>query len=106
MDEALQDAAAAFRIVTVKCLHHASFVTGSGIDTRRLSTAGTGLRYHILIVSTVQIFLHMGNDHIAFGNQNTASGIQFQVFDKSQVMEACPRYFAAVDFHGVKYCNR
>ena len=90
MDEALKDAASTFRIVTVQCFHDTPPVTGSGIGTCRLPTAGTGLRYHILIVPAVQIFLHMGDDHVALGDQDTASGIQLQVFDKGQIMKTCP----------------
>ncbi len=32
----------------------------------------------------------MGDDHVALGNQNTASGVQFQSLDKGQVMEDRP----------------
>lgn len=48
----------------------------------------------------------MGDDHVALGYQNTASGVQLKTFDKGQVMEACPGYFTAVNFHCIKYCNR
>lgn len=48
----------------------------------------------------------MGDDHIALGYQNTASGVQLQSLDKSQVMEACPGYLTAVNLHRVKYCDR
>ena len=73
MHEFLKDAAATFGIVTVERLHHASLVTCPGMGACGLPTAG--LRRHVLIVTTVQIFLHMGDDHVALGNQNTASGV-------------------------------
>ena len=48
----------------------------------------------------------MGDDHVALGNQNTASGVQLQSLDKCQVVEARPGYLTAVNLHCVKYCDR
>ena len=106
MHEFLKDAAATSGIVTVERLHHASLVACPGMGACGLPAAGAGLRRHVLIVPTVQIFLHMGDDHVALGNQDTASGMQLQSFDKGQVMEARPGYLTAVNLHRVKYCNR
>ena len=106
VDKTLKDAAATFRIVTVERLHHASFVTGPGIDACGLPTARAGLRYHVLIVPTVQIFLHMGDDHVTFADQDAASRVQLQPFDEGQVVEACPGYPTAVNLHCIKQCNR
>ena len=38
----------------------------------------------------VKINIDMGDNHVALGNQNTASGVQFQSLDKCQVVEARP----------------
>ena len=86
--------------------HDTSFVAGSGIGACGLPAAGAGLRHHVLILSTVQVLLHMGDDHVAFGYQDAASGVQFKVLDESQVMEARPGYLTAVDLHRVKQCDR
>ena len=56
MHEFLKDAAATFGIVTVERLHHASLVACPGMGACGLPTAGAGLRRHVLIVTTVQIF--------------------------------------------------
>ena len=61
-----EHAAAAFRIVAVERFHDTSFVAGSGIGACGLPAAGAGLRHHVLILSTVQVLLHMGDDHVAF----------------------------------------
>lgn len=47
----------------------------------------------------------MGDDYVPFGYQDAASGVQFKVFDKGQVVEACPGYLTAVNLHRVKYSN-
>ena len=85
-DELMKDAAAAFGIVAVERFHHAPFVACPGMHACRLPAAGAGLWYHVLIVPAVQIFLYMGNDHVALGYQDAASGVQLQSFDEGQVM--------------------
>jgi len=101
-----EHAAAAFRIVAVERFHDTSFVAGSGIGACGLPAAGAGLRHHVLILSTVQVLLHMGDDHVAFGYQDAASGVQFKVLDEGQVMEARPGYLTAVDLHRVRQSDR
>ena len=87
-------------------LHHASLVTGPGIGACGLPATGAGIRHHVFICATVKVLLHMGDDHVPFGYQDAASGVQFKVFDEGQVMEACPGDLTAVNLHCVKNSNR
>ena len=48
----------------------------------------------------------MGNDHIPLGYQDAASGIQFQILDKGQVVQGCPRDITAVDFNRIEQSHR
>ena len=60
----------------------------------------------IPVMSTVQVLLYMGNNHVPFGYQDTASRHQLQFPDKGEVMKRGPGYGAAVNLHGVKDCHR
>ena len=60
----------------------------------------------IPVMSTVQVLLYMGNDHVPFGYQDTASRHQLQFPDKGEVMKRGPGYGAAVNLHCVKDCHR
>ena len=57
-------------------------------------------------MSTVQVLLYMGNDHVPFGYQDTASRHQLQFPDKGEVMKRGPGYGAPINLHGVKDCHR
>ena len=48
----------------------------------------------------------MGNDHVPFGYQDTASRHQLQFPDKGEVMKRGSGYGAAVNLHCVKDCHR
>ena len=78
------------------------------MDAGRLSTAGTnmGNRIHHREAASVQIFLHVGDDHVSFAYQNPVSSHQFQILNKGQVVQTGPADLTAIDFHRRKYCYR
>ena len=78
------------------------------MDAGRLSTAGTntGNRIHHREAASVQIFFHVGNDHVSFAYQNPISSHQFQILNKGQVVQTGPADLTAIDFHRRKHCYR
>lgn len=82
MYEFLKDTTFAVSVVAVQGFYQASVFCSAGIDADRLPTAGAGFRQHILIGASVQIFLYMGNNHVALGYQNAAAGMQLQILIK------------------------
>ena len=77
------------------------------MDARRLPAAGTAGRNKALKVevTTVQVFLHMGDNHVPLGDQDAVSGHQFQIFHEGQVVERGAGHSAAVDLHRGKDCH-
>ena len=78
------------------------------MDAGRLSTAGTntGNRIHHREAASVQIFFHVGNDHVSFAYQNPISSHQFQILNKGKVVQTGPADLTAIDFHRRKHCYR
>ncbi len=78
------------------------------MDAGRLSTAGTnmGNRIHHREAASVQIFLHVGDNHVSFAYQNPVSSHQFQILNKGQVVQTGPADLTAIDFHRRKHCYR
>ena len=78
------------------------------MDAGRLSTAGTnmGNRIHHREAASVQIFLHVGDNHVSFAYQNPVSSHQFQILNKGQVVQTGPADLAAIDFHRCKHSYR
>ena len=72
----------------------------------RSAAARADSRGCIPVVSTVQVLLYMGNDHVPFGYQDMASRHQLQFPDKGEVMKRGPGYGAPINLHGVKDCHR
>ena len=56
--------------------------------------------------ASVQIFLHMRDDHISLAYQNPVSSHQFQILNKGQVVQTGPADLAAIDFHRCKHSYR
>ena len=56
--------------------------------------------------ASVQIFLHVGDDHISLAYQNPVSSHQFQILNKGQVVQTGPADLAAIDFHRCKHSYR
>ena len=106
VDELMMDAAATFGIVAVERLDGAPPVAFPGVDVCRMPAAGAGFWRHVLAAPAVQVVLHMWDDHVPFGYQDAASGVQLQPLDEGQVVQACPGYPAAVNLHGVEDCHR
>ena len=52
--------------------------------------------------TAVQIFLHMGDDHIALGHLDAVAGHQLQPLNEREVVETGPCYLAPVDLHRVE----
>jgi hypothetical protein len=88
MDEFAYNLALAFGIVAVECLHGAFPASRMRVDSCRHPTAWAFLWHHILILSTVKVVLDMRDNHIPFGYQDAAAGMQFKVSNKSGVVEA------------------
>ena len=69
---------AAVRIITVERCHLPTFAAGAGIDSRRLSAAGTPFRNQTgSIAATVKVFLNVRNYHVALGNKDATAWMQF-----------------------------
>ena len=47
----------------------------------------------------------MGDDHVPFGNEDTASRMQLQSLDEGEVVQACPGHVTSIDLHRVEDCN-
>ena len=65
-----------------------------------------GNRIHHREAASVQIFLHVGDDHVSFAYQNPVSSHQFQILNKGQVVQTGPADLAAIDFHRCKHSYR
>ena len=78
------------------------------MDAGRLSAAGAnmGNRIRHRETASVQIFLHMRDDHISLAYQNPVSSHQFQILNKGQVVQTGPADLAAIDFHRCKHSYR
>ena len=78
------------------------------VDAGRLPTAGAPFRYGLPHdkAAAVQIFLHMGDDHVPLADQYPAAGHQLHPLDKGKVVQACPGYPASVYLHRLKNCHR
>ena len=78
------------------------------MDAGRFPTAGAPFRNCLLHGKTaaVQIFLHMGDDHVPLADQYPAAGHQLHPLDKGKVVQACPGYPASVYLHRLKNCHR
>ena len=106
MDEFFQLLAFTGWIATVYGFNDPSFFSFFSMEFWRSAAARADSRCCIPVVSTVQVLLYMGNDHVPFGYQDTASRHQLQFPDKGEVMKRGPGYGAAVNLHGVKDCHR
>ena len=65
-----------------------------------------GNRIHHREAASVQIFLHVGDNHVSFAYQNPVSSHQFQILNKGQVVQTGPADLAAIDFHRCKHSYR
>ena len=74
------------------------------VDADRLPTAGAPFRYGLPHdkTATVQIFLHMGDDHVPLADQYPAAGHQLHPLDKGKVVQACPGYLTSVYLYRFK----
>ena len=87
----------------------AVFTAATGfVDSGRLSAAGALVRDYGIHrkIAPVQVFLHMGNDHVSLAHQDTAARRQFQILNEGQVVQAGSGHFASVDLHRLKNGNR
>ena len=74
------------------------------MDTGRLAAARTLVRNGLLHTEAapVQIFLHMGDNHVPFGHQHPVPRHQLQALNKGEVMQAGPGNGTAVNLHRIK----
>ena len=106
MDEFFQLLAFTGWIAAVYSFNDTSFFCCFPPQFCRSAAARADSRCCIPVVSTVQVLLYMGNDHVPFGYQDTASRHQLQFPDKGEVMKRGPGYGAPINLHGVKDCHR
>ena len=91
MDKLAKCLIATVGIITVERCHLSTLTARTGINSRRLPTAGTPFRNQAgSITATVKIFLNVWNYHVALGNEDTAARMQFQFLDKGQIVQAGP----------------
>ena len=78
------------------------------VDAGRLPTAGAPFRHGLFHdkTATVQVFLHMGNDHVPLADQYPAAGHQLHPFDKGKVVQACPGHLTSVYLYRFKNRHR
>ena len=106
MDEFFQLLAFTGWIAAVYGLNDPSFFCNFPMNFCGSTAARTDRGCCILVLATVQVLLDMRNDHVPFGNQDTASRHQLQFPDKGEIMKRGSGYRAAVNLHGVKDCHR
>src|SRR5699024_1570870 len=106
MDEFFQLLAFTGWIAAVYGFNDPSFFSFFSMEFCRSTAARADSRCCIQIVSTVQVLLYMGNNHVPFGYQDTASRHQLQFPDKGEIMKRGSGYRAAVNLHCVKDCHR
>ena len=99
VDEFPQAAGFTIRIVAEQRLSVVVLMDAGGLAAAGTLT-GNGL-FHTK-AAPIQIFLHMGDNHVPLGHQHPVSRHQFQALDEGEVMQTGPGDGTAVDFHWLK----
>jgi hypothetical protein len=107
MNELAEILCGAIWIAAAEGLNYPVFIFRAFMYSRLSSAAGAVLREQSFGVeaSPVEIFLNVGDYHVPFAYEDSASGRQFKFFDERQAVQARPRHFASVYLNRIKDSN-